>query len=293
MQISASDEKHPLDEWSMDGIFYFERFFAFLLHSVDEIIDKGQDQISLITENRISEFNRRDSQCSLKCPFWDENYYTHCENCIFHVTQTKCGACLVFDWEQKDIRKTVLTIDLIPVLPIKGKNTNELLKLVTKTLFDKRPPNWRKYLTKFINSDRILPESFQQQFDREGCEEKPIQVAVKLLNFGPDRNFIIRPFQQLGVTKEFGENEALKAVYCQIKCMKELLGAEKISSYFIKKVLLSKAMKEKMKGLTNDIFLALQHPDLREKFEKVIDYEKWDKDEIIIPIIKKMDCSEI
>ena len=73
-----------------------------------------------------------------------------------------------------------MTVDLIPVLPVKGKNLNEMINLVTKTLFDKKPPNWLRHLKGFMNRDRILPESFQVHDKKNDF----IEVGLKLLHFG-------------------------------------------------------------------------------------------------------------
>ena len=171
----------------------------------------------------------------------------------------------------------ILTIDLIPVLPVKGRNLNEMNNLITKTLSTEKPPNWLKYLKGFMKKDRVLPESFVEQFRRSPV----LEVGMKLLHFGSKRNFIIRPAQQLSVAHEL-RNRKLKSIYCQIKCLKSLLGID-VNSYFIKKVLLTNEMKEKIEEGT--FYNVLQHPDLRAEFEKAIDYANW-KPKKDIPILE-------
>ena len=277
--LSSVEENHLLYEWSNEGVFQYEKFLAFFLSALQEIISKTKEKFSNLTEKRIS-VGKLPSTCKFGCPRKENEFYTHCEECIFTVTQTKCGACLVFKWKDENF-----TVDLIPVLPVKGKNFNQMINLITETLFRDRPPNWLAHLRTFIKRDRVLPESFLEVL--EGNPEKPIQVAIKLLHFGTKRNFIIRPAQQLAVTKEFKENQRLKRVYCQIKCLKSLLGVN-VNSYFIKKVLLTDVMKTKFNVEVDMYFLyeALHHSELKIKFESIIDYAKWQRIGYDIPILK-------
>ena len=111
---------------------------------------------------------------------------------------------------------------------------------------------------------------------------------MKLLHFGEESNFIIRPAQRLEIT-QFGEYKNLKQCYCYIKYLKSI-GNIDISSYFIKKVLLTDKMK-KMSMMENSLEWwdvsdtrlkydafdlmneALKHPDLAIKFDSVFDLE--------------------
>ena len=135
----------------------------------------------------------------------------------------------------------------------------------------------------FIRHDRILPESYEEKL--ESNPHEPIQVSMKLLNYGSEKNFLIRPAQQLEI-HHFDQDKKLKATYCQLKCLKMMLKVD-LSSYFIKKVLLSNRMQEKLQiNSFNDIYEALQHPDLRATFNPVICYQEWGKYYPGIPTIK-------
>ena len=267
---SSLSSEHHLGKWGNKGIFKYQEFFSFILETLENIIRTNSEKIKELTDSRIKP---RQSLNPI-CPHQEKDqhpHFSHCTKCIFNVTQTKCGACLVFEWKYDKDQNDILTIDLIPVIPIRGKNLNEMMTLITSTLLNERPPNWLRYLKGFINKDQILPESFQDQLNEN--QDKPLEVGMKLLHYGNGNNFIIRPAQQLAVTAEFEENEELKRVYCQIKCLKSLLRVE-INSYFVKKVLLTDEMKGKIHGLPFDIYTILQHPDLKAKFEQVIDYEE-------------------
>ena len=274
--------EHPLQDWCENGLLVYEQFLCFLLKCLEQIIVEGIARIARLSNGRISPQMRNFNATTNHCPRKkDDHSYTHCQECIFNVTQTKCGACLVFEWKFKD-KSDILTIDLIPVIPIKGKTLSQVMNLITLTLLKVKPPNWLKYLRGFVNKDRILPESFREQFGENA--DAPIQVGMKLLHFGTDKVFIIRPAQLLAVTSEFEENKLLKEFYCWIKCLKSLLCID-ISSYFIKKVILTNEMKGKIKGSYFDAYHVLQHPDMKFHFKNVIDYENWHSVERI-PIIK-------
>ena len=295
-----NESKHPLENWCENGVFKYELFFSFLLHLLDEVISNGKDTIKRFTNGRI-QLKEDETKCGFTLrKFWknqrqengeshiglrrqDNVFYTHTEESIFNVTQTKCGACLVFEWKYKD-QFDILTIDLIPVIPVKGKDLNEMNSLITSTLFHEKPPNWLKHLKGFINRDRVLPESFKDQFKEDSAH--PIQVGMKLLHYEKENNFIIRPAQQLAVTSELEKNARLKHVYCEIKSLKSLLDVD-ISSYFVKKVLLTEEMKLKIKGSGVQAYLytALQHPDLKDKFDQIIDYGMWRENDWEIPIL--------
>ena len=165
---------------------------------------------------------------------------------------------------------------------------NQMITAITKALFREKPVNWLKYLKGFINKDRVLPESYYQLFNMD--PDKPIPIGMKLLNFGCDKNFIIRPAQILHVASSLLNNDKLRKCYTRIKCLKSLLNVD-LNSYFIKKVLLSDEMKEKSETLNEfDLFSScLYHPDFKHKFELFIDYEELEAHTCMgkfIPILK-------
>ena len=252
-------EDHPMAKWSKGtilmawskgAILSYEQYHCHILDTVCEILEDLEDEIKRNTQQRIifageSSSNNKKRKMSHESPRKEDNnpYYTHCTGHIFNVTQTKCGACLVFEWKSDEFdRSEILTMDLIPVLPVKGMDLNQMIVSVTKTLSEVKPPNWLKYLTGFINKDRVLPESFYQLFNQD--PERPIPIGMKLLHFGQENNFIIRPAQLLGVTSAFSGNETLRKCYARIKCLKSLLNIN-LNSYFVKKVLLTDEMKQK------------------------------------------------
>ena len=279
-------DNHPLGKWCYDGILRFELFLANILHDLVDIIGNGRREIEEMTNHRISIKSQQSQHILCDCGS-DSPIMSHCSKCLPNVTLTKIGACLIFEWRENNIEE-VLTIDLIPVLPVKGKNLNEMIHSITNTLIIEKPPNWLKYLTGFINRDRILPESYEEEYN----QHEVIEVGMKLLHWGSERNFIIRPAQQLSVAKEFSGNRPLMMVYCSIKCLKSLLKVD-ISSYFVKKVLLTNEMKENIGQYKWGLWHALHHPELKVKFENVIDYTKWIENQTDIPVIpEKIETSD-
>ena len=71
---------------------------------------------------------------------------THCNNCRPAVTHSKIGPCLIFDWTGKEASKEngseVLTVDLIPVFPVKSpEGLFSLFDTVARSLLE-RSANW-------------------------------------------------------------------------------------------------------------------------------------------------------
>ena len=286
--VKVSGNYNPMETWARNGHLAYERFHLHFLERLSEVIRENKGQIISLTEERIElEGESRDLQC---CPRYnyDQCCYTHCRNCIFNVTQTKCGACLVFKWKSREFdRGEILTIDLIPTLAVKGMDLNQMMISVTKTLFTKRPANWLRYLTSFMNRDRVLPESYYQLFEKDSG--RPIPIAMKLLHFGNDHNFIIRPAQFLGVSSAFLNDQKLKKCYARLKCLKTLLNVS-LNSYFVKKVLLSDDMRGKTENQSEFELLkaCLNHSDIRHKFKAIIDYKTLETSlEDSLPIIKR------
>ena len=55
--------------------------------------------------------------------------HTHCKYCAPVVTQTKVGPCLVFKRQKEDETKPhFVTIDLVPVYPIRDKSLLDVFK---------------------------------------------------------------------------------------------------------------------------------------------------------------------
>ena len=189
-----------------------------------------KEVIKIITKGRI----QVSAEWRLICPRQVKDkfkgpYYTHCRKCIFNVCQTKAGACLVFKWKHRK-RQEILTIDLVPVLPVIETSIMELFTLAIKTLVEDRPPNWLTHTKGIVTQDSILPESYCLKTER--CATQPIQVGLKLLNYGQEQNFIIRPAQILGITNRI-QDKKLMDVYSCIKCLKVVFNL-KISYYLIK-----------------------------------------------------------
>ena len=207
---------------------------------------------------------------------------THCKNCIPAVAMTRAGPCIVLEY----LESTLISIDIIPLFPSPEKNPVVLYNVVTRTLIREEPSGWRKYLKRFLKTDRILPESIALV----GDTSKPY-ICMKIINFEADQsNFILRPGQILEIAEL--QDEMLKTVYILMKALKDHFKAD-VKSYFLKKVLLlpDHLAMAKSEASTNQqgqtesgelhkeelqlLFRCLSHPTLKVVFEKHIDYVKW------------------
>ena len=159
MKLKINNPKHPLIEFrKRDNTFNFERFFIEFHHHIKEalyqIINKQLLEPGLT-------IGRADKFCDDCRQLRDIHKvyapYKHCKNCLFPVTHTKVGPCLIFQWQpDQNTQPSVITVDLVPVFPIKSENKTILdwMNCVTKTLITNRPPFWLDYFYKFINTDR-------------------------------------------------------------------------------------------------------------------------------------------
>ena len=74
------------------------------------------------------------------------SFMTHCINCMFPVTHTKSGACLLFQWKNED-KVVNVSVDLVPVFPVAGENNfMDLSSKVINSLLKETPPNWLHHL---------------------------------------------------------------------------------------------------------------------------------------------------
>ena len=261
---SDTANDHPLLKYCEDKIFIYDLFFAKLLEHLSNIVKKLSYEIEKKTNGRLKPGQQKQlcDECNL------EGDFKHCEKCLFPVTFTKIGPCLIFTWGKEN---TVLTVDLVPVIPIQGQKVTDLFNLCTKTLFKDRPAGWLKYLKGYIKRDRILPESYQDEFDKK--VEDFVEVGMKLLNYESEKNFIIRPAQQMNI-EQFSSNGKLKEIYARVKALKSYLKID-ISSYFIKKIVLSENFK---KGFGDaeirvGVFKLISHPDIRPSFQEHVVYD--------------------
>ena len=203
----------------------------------------------------------------------------HTSSCLHTVSHTKLGPCLLFQWKPENSNGWIMTADFVPVFKVKG-TTMDLFKEVLTTLLQKNPPGWREYTDTLYRRDIILPEVFQTQ----STEVK--EVAIKLLNYSDENNYIIRPAQEAGIA-DLQSNKVLLQTYLHIKALKSVLQIE-AKSYMVKKVLFLPEFSKRARAgnLLEDpkklktewqklLFDVLNYPELRKSFGTKIDYEKW------------------
>ena len=268
LKLEENTPNHPLYRYSKNGVLNYEVFFADHLKYLKEILDdiKVDGRIKVTHDDE-------HASCGSDHLQNDPNkgpYYSMCKNCLVNVTQTKSGICLILTWNNGKVEK-ILTVDLIPVLPIKDTNLDHLFNSVGSTLTKVKCPNWKGYMKSFINKDKILCRTNDDETRNEA-----ITAGMKLVNYGSDKSFIIRPGQRLDLT--IFSSQILAISYAYIKCLKTIFKVD-IDSYSIKKVLLLLHDKpdpknEPMYFDHSDLYLsALQHPDLKEKFRHAVCYK--------------------
>ena len=204
---------------------------------------------------------------------------THCQSCFPAVTHTKLGACLVFLWGKE---RLPLTMDLIPVLSIEdgGSGILGLFDCTIKTLLEKKPVNWVRHIKAIVERDRLLPEALGQNVDESEARGALQNLPIKLLNYEPDMNYIIRPWQAMQV-KEFERHARLREVYIHAKAAKEFLGI-KVQSYLLKKIIFQHSVKQFILSpnvsMERALFTVLSHREVKKAFEQRIRFEDWKED---------------
>ena len=236
------------DEGNLD---YF-RFLELLLAELERFLKVSEDLLKGMTANFVSCVHKVDGVGAFDC-------LKHCKKCLLAVTYTKAGPCLIF----KD-GNTIVSIDLIPLLPCPEKDPVKMFELVTSHLVAGTLPNWLPYLRKFVKSDALLPEVLgNPTLPKDGY------TAMKLLHAESDEDlFILRPGQTLAMQNL--QEPKLKRTYCYLKALKSLMQV-KISSYELKKVLLLEEFSQlagTAQNATHLLYLALNHHHLHSTFRK-------------------------
>ena len=192
----------------------------------------------------------------------------HCKNCLPAVTFTKAGPCVILN-----DNGTIVSIDLIPLLPCPEKDPVLMFNKVTSSLVRGTLPFWLTYLKKFVKSDTLLPEVL-------GSPTIPDDgyISMKVLHAQSDEDiFILRPGQTLAM-KNLQEPK-LKKTYCYLKALKSIMKVD-LTSYSLKKVLLLEDFAQKTLTARNAVELlhaALNHPHLRPYFHgHAFEAKDWD-----------------
>ena len=210
----------------------------------------------------------------------------HCETCLPAVTFTKAGPCSIMDDEG-----TVISIDLIPMIPCKSPDPIKMFNKVTSSLIKANLPNWLPYLKKFVRSDGLLAEVLGSPPSNEDGF-----TAMKLLHAESDQdNYILRPGQKLAMDEL--KEPKLKTSYCYHKALKTIMTLD-LSSFSLKKVLLLEDFTRQARTAKDDVeilFAASNHAHLKsffenKEFEGKVDYWRRGKLKIDFPEWqKKMD----
>ena len=278
---------HPLRKFAKmrDGkeVLHYEHFFISFLGDLQKILLRMQAaKLSkwpqdLFFQEKVKHWNSCDDCLAESLSLAQDSIYSpqrHCKKCLPLVSHTKIGPCLIFQWGPHGIP---VTMDLIPVFPLKSpEGVLPLFNSVIQTLLERKPENWVRHLKGMVQRDRILPESYLKFLDSD-ANTGTCDVAMKLLNYDKETNFIIRPGQVMHVN-QFDRNVKLKDIYVHAKVMKTVLKLD-VKSYLMKKVILLDTMVEKLLKpevwLDEAIFMVLSHPELKTEFAKRVQFNKW------------------
>jgi hypothetical protein len=255
------------------GRFIFHKFLGDLLRvvtsSVDAIFDGNQNTTRLRLKTKNTQFERLDCKACRKIKEEGvEKLLKHCLNCMVAVSQSKVGIVLQFLWTSDEGEEIYCSIDLVPTFKVRKIDPLELARFLNTAMLKERPEGWFTYLKKYVKANRIVTELLE-------CVSSDSQmigsVRLKNLNCSKDCNY----FVQLGqcLTKEKFKSNMHKTAYMQIKALKKILDIE-FNNYLLKKLLL-RPVEFDHSFEEHFLFDVMCQPELRETFEKRIDYTKW------------------
>ena len=149
------------------------------------------------------------------------------------MSQTKIGLCLQFEWQdgsRTSGSRAYCSVDLVPTFAIESVSVLNLTSTInTSMLSPSHPRGWWKCLRNYVRQDKKFLHS--KDIRRAIISD----VVLKILDYDTG-DYFVRPGQPMW--KIFA-NDRLKAVYTRIKALKTILNADDISSYMVKKMLLS------------------------------------------------------
>ena len=150
--------------------------------------------------------------------------FTHCTKHPKAVCFTKMGPCLIFKWHNKgrfedEPEEVIVTVDLVPVFPVKESNTMKLFDTVLMTLMKKTPPGWRKSLDIFNKRDKVLPGAFKKVVEDSSRKGDYTDIAIKISHFGSVRPYVIRPGQVMSCDVFFDKDSRFYDIYCHEKTL--------------------------------------------------------------------------
>ncbi len=257
-------------------VLNYPKFYSFLLQSLSDSIAKMSKHTTWPAKLKCNLSWNFDqcSSCQLESNVNRTSVHsalTHCQNCHPTVCHTKIGPCVVFTY---GIYRTPLAVDIVPVYPIvsPGQGMASLFKAAKETVERKKPENWNGHYKKLMTVERVLPEpgGIHQFVETRGI----FHIPIKLLNYGPENNHIIRP----GMNSNQVSNGF---VYAYCKAVKKLLMV-KVSSYAIKKVLSLEQVEQRLSCskvlLDEALCIVLSHPELVDHFQLHIDFLSWASD---------------
>ena len=206
----------------------------------------------------------------------DFDHLKHCEKCRPAVTFSQAGPCGILD-----DNGTIVSIDLIPLLPCPEKNPIKMFDKVTSSLVNGTFPNWFPYLQKFLKYDTFLPNVLMP--------DQPIFICMELLHALSDKDvYILRPGQDLNMKNL--QYSKLRKLYCFLKILKNVMKVG-LSSYTLKKIILQEEftqLNQYARDVIELLHIAINHIYLHPLFwngfvdpknygRREIDFDAWKK----------------
>ncbi len=153
LNIEGVQAKEKLARFCNRGFFDFATFLRHFLLAVWLAVDAARHRNAFPEEMALNPevFNPCPQCFMLTESKYQESIYvpfSHCCQCLPAVTHTKLGACLFLQYKREGHEVAVVSVDLVPVFPLRAESVQDVLGLfdvVTKTLMTKKIPFWTEY----------------------------------------------------------------------------------------------------------------------------------------------------
>ena len=257
-------------EFMHDLLELVERAVHVIFHS-----QQNPPSLECVTTNKLlRERNLACPDCTSRLLQANSNeVFEQCAKCAYTVSQTKAGICLQFQWRSSKDELIYMSMDIIPAYSLQEITSLGLAKIVNLGMLKKfQPKGWFKYLTNYLECDMVM----EDLLGIKSIVPKNKSVFLKLLHSQSDLHYV-RPGQLIG-QKKFQSNRH-HLLYQHIKFFKKTFDLD-INMFMVKKLL----WKPEITMIYHEtlvqrefVLRVISLPELRAHFEKVFDFNAWEK----------------
>ena len=272
MRVFAKHDYFPQFYDQDTNFFRYEELLKLMLKEAESTLSRIQLPTGLSIAMSNGDFHPDQCpRCTELSSMNPESIYQPWTHCLGHlpvVAQTRLGLCLILQFQDEGMMSpTNVVIDLIPGIPVPETDTLSIYRGVVTSLLKDLPPGYQKTISSLAKRDRVIPDDMMEMSTRN-FEDTINFLGVKLLSWGPGRNYHLRPGQVVKVA-QFADTPTKKA-YLVLKALIKMLDID-ISSYLLKKALLgSSTYRVNTMPLKFIVSNTMSTPELQSEFSKYV-----------------------